>query len=167
MFKKLRISWISIVITKYSLIYALSEVEIYNFLVWNSYILNLWWVLMCKSNNRFSSFRHSFYYLSQASALNRPRGVFQGWNRSAYFRFKANKDQISRSAPNSGKSEIIAPLKPRLNFSRKTHRLWSKIISKKISLIYPSMTLVVECIQNFVDFCLKVIRQRKFWCFLK
>ena len=78
---------------------------------------------MCKWKNRFYSLHHSFYYLSQASALNRPRGVFQGWNRSAYFRFKANKDQISRSAPNSGKAEIIAPLKPRLNFARKTHRL--------------------------------------------
>ena len=125
MFKKLRISWISIVITKYSLIYALSEVEIYNFLVWNSYILVRLKSVgsIRKSKNRFFNLHHSFYYFSQASALNRPRGVFQGWNRSAYFRFKANKDQISRSAPNSGKSEIIAPLKPRLNFSRKTHRL--------------------------------------------
>ena len=132
-------------------------------MVWNSYILVTLKSVgnMCKSKNRFFSLHHSFYYLSQASALNRPRGVFQGWNRSAYFRFKANKDQISRSAPNSGKSEIIAPLKPRLNFSRKTHRLWSKIFSIKISLIHPSMTLVVECIQNYVDFCLKVTWQKE------
>ena len=72
---------------------------------------------------RSNSFNFGHSVVKETPALNRPRGVFQGWNRSAYFRFRANKDQISRSAPNSGKSEIIAPLKPRLNFTRKPHRL--------------------------------------------
>ena len=80
-----------------------------------------------KRSNSFN-FGHSAV---ETPALNRPRGIFQGWNRSAYFRFKANKDSISKSAPNSAKP-IIAPLKP-LSL-KKTHRLKIRVKSKLSSL---------------------------------
>ena len=72
-------------------------------------------------NKRSNSFAFGHHTVDTPTASARPRGVFQGWNRSAYFRFKANRDSFSsRSVPNSTPSSaIIKPLKPRLNLARR------------------------------------------------
>ena len=49
-----------------------------------------------KRSNSFANFGQKVLEEHTPTASARPRGKFQGWNRSAYFRFRANKDNYSK-----------------------------------------------------------------------
>ena len=105
-------------------------------------------------------------YLQKAKSDFAPVGTFRGWNRSAYFRFKANRDYIknqlekkihkqhpdwsssSWSAPpaaqvKSGPSRIISPLRPSLIKKRPKSELKPIDILTKVKHLINGKVVIV------------------------